>query len=213
MVARIGSYRSGDQLELANGAYVLTGVDAAGMTATSTVTMALGARPRCHAHLRRDTRCRCRNAGCLYQSALRCPHFGHWPALQSGGAIVRPPGSSASRSQRPASNGGPDARFLCRQCGNAPPRTPYLCVSTPASTVCQWISWSPPGIFEAETSGRPGTFELRDASGATLFTFIGTQVRHSIVDGTYELLFRRDGASNSQRFTVAAGERTTLRPF
>jgi hypothetical protein len=211
VVARIGSYRSGDQLELANGAYVLTGVDAAGMTATSTVTMALGARrdatltfgaTPAAAAATRDVSINLRYAAPTLD--IGQPFN---PAVQLSG-----PGIISQQITTTGFNGGLMPGSYAVNVATPRPHTLPLRVDTGVDRLSVDIVVTP-GIFEAETSGRPGTFELRDASGATLFTFIGTQVRHSIVDGTYELLFRRDGASNSQRFTVAAGERTTLRPF
>lgn len=210
-VARIASYRSGDPLELANGDYVLTGTDAAGITASTTVTLALGARrdatltfgatPAAMAATR-DVSIKLRYAT---------------PTLDTGQPFNPPvqlsgPGITGQPITTTGFSGGLMPGSYSVTIATPRPHILPLRVASGADRLSVDIVVTP-GIFEAGTSGRPGTFELRDAAGATLFTFNGTQVRHSIVDGTYELSFRRDGASSSQRFTVAAGERTTLRPF
>lgn len=210
-VARIGSYRPGVTLELANGDYVLTGVDAAGVTTTNTVTMALGARrdatltfgpTPAAAAATRDVSINLRYAAPTLD--IGQPFN---PAVQLSG-----PSITSQQITTTGFNGSLMPGFYLVNVATPRRHTLPLRVAASADRLSVNIVVTP-GIFEAETSGRPGTFKLRDASGATLFTFIGTEVRHSIVDGTYELSFRRDGPTSSQRFTVAAGERTTLRPF
>ena len=69
-----------------------------------------------------------------------------------------------------------------------------------------------PGWFEAIAPMRGGTFELLDASGKVIATFLGNTVRHSLADGTYRLA--HIGDDNQRRevsMRINAGDFTDVR--
>ena len=210
-VARLSSYRAGDSLELANGEYVLSGVDSSGQRASATVSLELGTQ---------------RNATLTFGSSSTATAVDRdvtinlryaRPTLDTGQTFspsvqLSGPGVTGQQITTSGFNGKLAAGDYTISVNSLNPHVLPFDVSTGGDRLVVDLVVTP-GIFVARTSGREGIFELRDSSGASLFTFVGNEVRHSIADGQYEIQFRRDGQSTVRTFEVSAGDRVTLPPF
>ncbi len=210
-IATIPNYRFGDRLELANGDYVVTGTNAAGQSVSTRVTMTLGSQREATltfapntapANIDRDV-----SINVTYAQPTLDLGRPFLPAITlSGPGFPSQPVTASGFSGRLA-----HGEYTMEVSSNAPHTLPFDVVDAPGRLTVDLVVT--PGIFEARTNGSIGTFELRDASGAVLFTFVGNSVVHSILDGVYELSMRQDGSTSSQTFTVSTGQRITLNPF